>query len=282
MEYQAQELLPIVTRLTEKYTSKESTSVSYETARQLMAAVVYCIDENQKEGKENALAKGQMPSAQLMYDRGCQIVTKKVHRAKEIYDSLIEGFEDYGCENYKSTIIEGIPQFFMRYDAMFHPQDHLLTLDYPCMGRKSGECGIDLILTYLEGIQKEKAFLDCFPRAAVIRILEKISPEYQELYFDNICEPVLQQAVRCMIAEVPLKDLALKEDAFVEIKLFFDGDEKERIEKKVEQLTEVLMSHLGLDAKYFIDNYLNKTSVVIANYPLETTSSTSGNEAPVI
>ena len=43
--YEMEELVPIVASLSEKYTSKESTSVSYETARQLMEAVMYCINE---------------------------------------------------------------------------------------------------------------------------------------------------------------------------------------------------------------------------------------------
>ena len=33
--YEMEELVPLVAELSEKYTSKESTSVSYETARQL-------------------------------------------------------------------------------------------------------------------------------------------------------------------------------------------------------------------------------------------------------
>ena len=38
-EFDMEELIPIVAELTEKYTSKESTSVSYDTAKQLMNAV---------------------------------------------------------------------------------------------------------------------------------------------------------------------------------------------------------------------------------------------------
>ena len=38
MSFSMEELLPIVAWLTEKYTSKESTSISYERARQFMEA----------------------------------------------------------------------------------------------------------------------------------------------------------------------------------------------------------------------------------------------------
>ena len=39
--YDMEELMPIVARLTEEFTSGESTSVTYERARSLMEAVIY-------------------------------------------------------------------------------------------------------------------------------------------------------------------------------------------------------------------------------------------------
>ena len=45
MEYEMNELLPIVAKLAEKYTSKESSSITYERAEYLMEAVIYCINE---------------------------------------------------------------------------------------------------------------------------------------------------------------------------------------------------------------------------------------------
>lgn len=45
MNYEMEELLPIVAKLAERYTSKESTSVSYECAQRLMDAVLYCINQ---------------------------------------------------------------------------------------------------------------------------------------------------------------------------------------------------------------------------------------------
>ena len=45
MNYEMEELLPVVGRLAEKYTSFENTSMTYEKAEQLMGAVLYCIRE---------------------------------------------------------------------------------------------------------------------------------------------------------------------------------------------------------------------------------------------
>lgn len=44
-DYDMAELLPVAAWLTDKYTSRESSSVTYETAAVLMEAVCYCIQE---------------------------------------------------------------------------------------------------------------------------------------------------------------------------------------------------------------------------------------------
>ena len=44
-ENRMEELLPIVAKLSEKYTGGDSTSVTYETAQELMEAVLYCVRE---------------------------------------------------------------------------------------------------------------------------------------------------------------------------------------------------------------------------------------------
>ena len=59
-DYEMEELIPIVAKLTERFTSKESTSVTYEQARQLMGAVIYCIQQCQ--GENNVSISDRMPA----------------------------------------------------------------------------------------------------------------------------------------------------------------------------------------------------------------------------
>lgn len=190
MNYQAKELLPIVTELSEKYTSKESSSIPYHTAQMLMGAVIYCINETIHDN-EKALLTSKTPSAKAMYEKGYELVIQKVYQAKEIYDDIIRDFEDYGCLHYRDTILNGMPSFFSRYDPRFNPQDHLLTLDYPLMNPNPALTGIDQILYYLTETKKEQCLLKRFPREVVLHKLETISSDYQELYLDNICDAVL-------------------------------------------------------------------------------------------
>ena len=136
-------LLPLVAELADRYTSRESSSVTYETAAALMEAVLHCLRECEQE--EAALvASGPASDVRALYRRGAQLVIEKTHTAKAHYDTIIQNFEDYGCMNYRDTILKGMPQFFLRYDPVFAPGNHLLTLDYPLLCGKPQRMGVSL------------------------------------------------------------------------------------------------------------------------------------------
>ena len=86
MKYEMEELVPIVAGLADQYTSKESTSISYERANHLMEAVLYCIDQ----GSE--LTGGRGLTAKMAYEYGYELVIQKVKRTQEIYNGMIIDF----------------------------------------------------------------------------------------------------------------------------------------------------------------------------------------------
>lgn len=197
--YQPEELLPIVTWLAEKYTSKESSSVTWEKAQTLMEAVIYCIREF--EGEESGtLVSGKRIKADEAYRIGYDRVVEKVRSAREVYDEILKDFDDYGCRNYKDTLLNGMPQFFLYYDARYQPQDHILTLDYPTAKTYGEMCGIDIIYRYLCDIVVEKRFLACFEPEAVRKLLARTEDEWDIIYMGNLCELVLVTVIECLAA----------------------------------------------------------------------------------
>ncbi len=242
MFYEMDELLPLVSKLADQYTSFSSTSLPYEKAQMLMEAVIYCIEECTGKDKEILMSGGKIPDAEMLYKRGYEIVKEKVYRAKKLYEQIIEDFEDYGCRNYRETIIGGMPSFFLYYDPRFCPQNHLLTLDYPAGIQEQGMTGADLIESYLFKIKMEKIFLQFFPRASVCGLLERITPDYGELYMDNICLEVLCCSVQCVAAGASLKNLCLNRKQEQKMYDFFKGDTLEQIKRKtgciIEKMTE--------------------------------------------
>lgn len=250
-EYKIEDLLPIIAKLSDQYTSKDSSSVSYKTARMLMEAVIYAMNEALHEGNDKTLRADGQSLAGPLYERGTTLLLKKAQTAREIFESIAYDFEDYGCQNYKEMIRNGIPAFFKKYDIKYNPQDHILTMDYPLLTGNPDFVGIDLIYQYLKGIQTEISFMNHFHKQSVIELMGRVMPGYEKRYMDNLCAPVLLNAVGCVIAERSVSELLLDSNDLAEVKEYFAGDDLAQTENKVGWVIRLLMKSMPDKAAYF-------------------------------
>lgn len=225
MRYRPEELLPLVKELSEKYTGKASTSITYEAAQQLMKAVLYCIQEYTFGAGKDVLCPGKKVSAREAYELGYELVLKKTQDARECYNQVAEYFDSYGNRAYEETFRKGIPEFFLWYDAKLKPQDHILTLDYPVLGDDVKACGIDRMYEYLWCIDKEQQFLLRFPKDYVRTVNRERYPEYEE-YFVNVCQTPLRRILCCMLAEIDLTRTELSKEEYLQIEHALDMDEE--------------------------------------------------------
>lgn len=249
-----EQVLPVITKLTDRYTSKESSSVTYETANMLMEAVLYCIGEcfQGNEGMTLHSEKDTDKKAEVFYKKGYELVVQKVSEANQFYEAVIDDFDDYGCENYRDTILKGMPAFFMKYDPVFNPQNHILTIDYPLLAGSPQSCGIDLIYEYLQNILWEKQLLSYFDREAVIYLLHEIMPDYRKNYYDNLCCPVLMRSVECMIADKPLKKLILEKRDEEKIEQHFMDKNVVEIEREISNYIRLITKQIPEAKDYFL------------------------------
>ncbi len=231
------QLIPIVAELTEKYTSKESSSISYAKAQQLMGAVLYCIHEEERSSVRGAeiLAVNQKPDVKEIYQSGYGLVLQKVEQTKKLFEHLIIDFRAYGNQNYYDTVVKGMPGFFKYYDARFKPQDHILTLDYPTLVPVEPACGVDAIYQYLTYVKLEQVFFDQFPDDYVQEVLAAYHHEYERLYC-NICNIVLRNVMGCMISGKKITEYGFSEADYEEIQIFVTDRTKEEIKEKLLQL----------------------------------------------
>lgn len=243
--FEMEELIPVVAELTEKYTSKQSTSVSYDTAKQLMNAVMYCINEIEFDCVESDAYPVrdiiQEKNAKLAYRKGYELVVKKVLRTKALYDEIIQEFNAYRNRAYYDTIIEGMPAFFLYYDPKFNPQNHILTLDYPTIKYEQDLCGIDAIYKYLWYTKYEQMFLNAFPEEYVTTLLSRYNADYEELFI-NIGSIVLRNIIVCMIAGKNIIDHTFEENDFNIIKKLVKSCTKDELEIKIDHLISVLVN----------------------------------------
>lgn len=235
MEFEMEELVPIVAKLAEEFTSKESTSIPYERAQQLMEAVLFCIHEGEQAASFSVLQGGPM-SAQLCYEVGVACVQNKVREALELYNRLMTQFSHYGNRCLYDTVVRGLPEFFKWYDWKYEPQNTILTLDYPILTDLSQKTGIDRVYDYLQCIELEQMFLSRFPASYVTQVLFRYNPKHQ-LMIENLSEIVLADVMMHSLADKNVSErIQTPDKSAIRVKLhsalntliseYYEGDEQ--------------------------------------------------------
>lgn len=237
------ELLELVGWLSKKYTSNESTSVSYGTAQQLMEAILYCIQLEEEENRLGAsVVEEGKDSVRKRYERGYELVLAKARKAKTYYDTMIvNGIETYGLQCYQETVLEGIPKFFLYYDARFYPQDHLLTLDYPTIHTVDDVVGVKRVLHYVNYLHLEQLFLAPFDVEQIVRLLRAHQDGFEDLFF-NIASLVLRALVGRVWVGKKENELWLSTSEVEELRRRLIGCTKEELREQTEKCLSMLIT----------------------------------------
>ena len=254
MDYEMEELVPIVGKLAEKYTSHESTSITYEKAEQLMGAVLYCIHELW-ESSGNAPSLNKKLSEQRAYEMGAAYVREKTGKALDLYNRILPEFCHYENKCLYDTFVKGIPEFFKWYDVQFEPQNTILTLDYPLLKDISEYTGIDKIFEFIKSIGLEQKFLKLFPAGYVINILSKDNRNWQES-MDNICEIVFTHVIGHIMLGKSLTVIELKETDYFYMQEMFEQIALEDIKKHLEVTLEIYIKNYYENDRELL-NYLS-------------------------
>lgn len=235
-----EEVMPIVSKLAQKYCGYESTSVTYERAQSLMEAVLYCIEEyrsatkqdtSRSEEKRSQMKELQETTCTLeeQYTAGARLVIEKAKRVREIHNELTDYFDDYGVRCLYDTVQKGIPEFLKWYDPEFGPQETILTLDYPLLYTDTSLCGVDAVYRYLLAVRTEQRFLKAFDRGYLMLLLQKYQPQYRSMV-ENICDIVLTNMIGHVVLGKPLDDVGFQKEEYREL-------QKVLANKSVDELT---------------------------------------------
>lgn len=254
MDYEMEELVPIVGKLAEKYTSHESTSITYEKAEQLMGAVLYCIHEL-RESSGHVPSLNKKLSAQRAYEMGAAYVKEKTGKALDLYNRILPEFCHYENKCLYDTFVKGLPEFFKWYDIQFEPQNTILTLDYPLLKDISEYTGIDKIFEFIKSIGLEQKFLKLFPEDYVINILSKDNRKWKES-MDNICEIVFTHVIGHIMLGKSLTVIELEEADCFYMQEMFEQTALEDIKKHLEAALEIFIKNYYENDRELL-NYLS-------------------------
>lgn len=257
MEFDDKEIFTLLKELTDIYTSKESTSISYETAQQLMEAIYYCINENELEYEnKNAITTNntKFHSLREAYDNGYRLVVDRTKKANEIYNDIILEFNAYRNRAYYDTVMKGIPEFFKWYDPRLNPMNHIILADYNVLENIYDYKGIDFIYQYLICIQKEQKFLKRFPEEFIYEVLIKYHPDYEELII-NICGILLRRILANMLIGNKINKIELKPDDYKRLYKIINNLNIEDLKTKLHYLlNQLIVNHFDEDIELY--NYL--------------------------
>lgn len=254
MDYEMEELVPIVGKLAEKYTAYESTSITYEKAEQLMGAVLYCIHEL-KEISGNSLTLNEKIPAQRAYEIGAVYVREKTEKALNLYNRILPEFCDYENKCLYDTFVKGIPEFFKWYDIRFEPQNTILNLDYPVLKDISEYMGIDRIFEFIKSIYLEQKFLKSFPAGYVTNILSKNNRNWKES-MDNICETVFTYVIGHILVGKSLVEFDLEKANYSYLQEMFTQIALKDIKKHLEGALEIFIKNYYENDRELL-NYLS-------------------------
>ena len=239
MKYEMEDLVPIVAKLAEGYTSKESTSITYERAQQLMEAVLYSIREAEKAGQFSLIQKDEL-STERMYAIGVKCVEDKTKEALDLYNGIMIHFSSYGNQCLYDTVVKGLPEFFKWYDCRYDPQNTILTLDYPILMDISEHTGIDKIYDFLICTQLEQIFLNKYPPEYVMEILSTYDKQYK-LMIENLCEIVLMNVISHMLAGKEIFILDFEPEEYLKTQTLIQKENLSDLREKLKNAVKVLV-----------------------------------------
>ena len=243
MNIEMEELIPVVAELADKYTGKESTSITYNKANQLMGAVLYCIQEYEIQGAggREIFSPENRPDAKTIYGLGYELVLQKVKKAQQLYNEMIPDFKFYENRCYYDTFAKGIPSFFLYYDSRFEPQNHILTLDYPVLTPMASLCGIDAVDVYVNCAWLEQTFLGKLPGDYVRHVLKAYSPDCDDLLI-NIASVALRNILGCRIAGKAVNCLGYTQEEAERLEDYVNQYPKEILKEKLRGMVDELMT----------------------------------------
>ncbi len=266
MRYSQEELMPVVAKLAARYTGNESTSVSYEKARQLMGAVIYCIEEYEKAGagSEGLVAAHSSLSADTVYRQGYEILIEKVAEIRQNYNLMMKEFHHYGNRCCYDTFQKGLPGFFLYYDPRFDPMNHILTLDYPVLIPFESRCGADLMEVYVNCEYLEQKFLQKLPEEYIRFVLNAYSGDYEELII-NLASIALRNVLGCRIAGKTIDLNGYSGEEMIRLENFISGNTREDLEEHLKRYVDELMN-FAYEGNKELGNYLKED---MRNYSFE-------------
>lgn len=249
------DIISLLGERVEKFTMRDSTSVTKETAERILGSILYCIKSDSNNTIKNSsldksLIKEENLDIRTAFYNGLLIKKEKIKKAKILCENIKREFCFIDNCYYKDIIWKGIDAFFKNYDVEFNPQYNVLTLDYPLYIEIENLSGIDLIYEYLKRFYIEERFLKKFEIHVIEEILRGYNDNFTNLVI-NICKIILRNAIICKILNKNIYELDVKEIDIDRIKKYIENNTQEEMVRLIDEKLKSLLKELSLEEEVF-------------------------------
>lgn len=200
-------LWELLGKQTERYISGDSTSVTVETAQELLASLWYTIT---MALDETHTAYNRLLSDELMpfVRQGQTILQDKLEATKRLWEAVCRTSPEIQNFYYADTL-RGIGDYLRRYDLYYFAHRKPLCIDYPLLNAPSETMhGLTYTELYLRCMLAENLLIHGLEKEAVICVLQTVAPDYQEYYL-NLCEQPITNALGLALIRKNVRTLHL-------------------------------------------------------------------------
>lgn len=249
------EIFEILSELCMAIAQKGHSSISSETAQNIVKSIMYCIGLKLKEFEKPKMAVEYVLENKLfdIYYQGREIISNQLEQMKEKAEKARKNL--FKTENifYAASITDEVEKFFENYDAKYAADKANVVFDYCVYGENENLCGIEMAYDFVERFYHENNFLLLFDERDVHHLLSSIEIEgelniYQNLLI-SIFEPVFASAIGLVLVGKSPLNLDLTQSDIKKIEEIFLGKSKSEISKTLIKATNELVYLLKIDAE---------------------------------
>lgn len=225
----SRKLWQLLAKRTALYTMGDSSSVPVETAQELLASILFTLEEYRKEYGES---QKRFVTAELdpLLKLGTAVIESRVKDGRRLWQAACLSAPKIENISYRDTL-RNIEGFFKHYDCRFFAHQIPCEIDYQLCRPVSDQCrGVEYIDEYLRHIVMENSILSRFESHLVLRVLEGYCPDYNGLLI-NLCEPVITNAIGLTLVGGQPQSLEVTEEDRARIAALFEtlSDSKGRM-----------------------------------------------------
>ena len=279
MEYFQLQIMNILKDLTIRYTKGESTSVTVDTAENIMKSIFYSIDTGLKSLDKTETAFEAIKSGRVnqIYDKGLELVTACFNESRDIYQNIRKGRLKVGLEAYDLTIVEAFPVFFEKCEAVFDAHNTMVCIDYPLLFDDMSITGIFYIRRYLETLEIETEFCSLFPEKDIEKVLTIYGRIYKIDYtktLTNIFELVLNACFFSVLSDGSTHELFISSMQYEILLKKLSGINPIKLDFIIDEAMNILISNLKITESKLLE-YIERYKAVLRTrlkFALETES----------